>query len=65
MVAFDRQCWGNSQYFRRECLETTGVPDSISNNDLEETTLKIFDKLDHDLLILNTRPYMSHLKAKN
>ena len=63
MVAFDRQCWGNSQYFRRECLETTVVPDSISNDDLEETILKIFDKLDHDLL--NTRPHMSHLKAIN
>ena len=45
-VALDRQCWGNSQYSRHECLEITGVPDSISNDDLEETTLKIFDKLD-------------------
>ena len=37
---------GNSQYSRHECLEITGVPDSISNDDLEETTLKFFDKLD-------------------
>ena len=36
----------DNQYSRRECLEITGVPDSISNDDLEETTIKMFDKLD-------------------
>ena len=46
MVALERQCWGNNQYSRRECLEITGVPDSVSNDHLEETTIKIFDKLD-------------------
>ena len=45
VVALERQCWGNNQYSRRECLEITGVPDSVSNDDLEETTIKIFDKL--------------------
>ena len=46
VVELERQCWGYNQYYRRECLENTGVPDSISNDDLEETTIKIFDKLD-------------------
>ena len=45
VVALERQCWGNNQYSRRECLEITGVPDSVSNDDLEETIIKIFDKL--------------------
>ena len=36
----------SSQYPRRECLEITGVADSISNDDPEETTLKIFENLD-------------------
>ena len=27
-------------------MEITGVPDSISNDDLEEISIKIFDKLD-------------------
>ena len=36
----------SSQNSRCECLEITGVPDSISNEDLEKTTLKIFKKLD-------------------
>ena len=46
VAALERQCWGNSQYSRRECLEITGIPDSISNDDLEETTINILDKLD-------------------
>ena len=46
VVALERQCWGNNQYSRHECLENTGVPDSVSNDDLEETTMKIFDKFD-------------------
>ena len=47
VVALERQCWGNNQYSRRECLglKITGVPDSVRNDDLEETTTKIFDKL--------------------
>ena len=48
MVALERQCWGNSQHSRRECLEINGVPDSISNDDLGETTIKIFHKLGID-----------------
>ena len=46
VVSLERQCWGNNQYSRRECLEITGVPESVSNDDLEKTTIKIFDKLD-------------------
>ena len=46
VVALERQCWGNNQYSRCECLEIFGVPDSVSNYDLEKTTIKIFDKLD-------------------
>ena len=32
VVALERQCWGNNQYSRRECLEITVVPDSVSND---------------------------------
>ena len=41
VVALERQCWGNNQYSRRECLEITGVPDSVSNDDLEEIPSKL------------------------
>ena len=34
-------------------FRNTGVPDSIINDDLEETTLKIFNKLDMTIYSLN------------
>ena len=37
VVSSERQGWGNNQYFRCECLEITGVPDSVSNDDLEKS----------------------------
>ena len=37
----ERKWAANEQYSRRECLETSGILDSISNNNLEETVLKI------------------------
>ena len=40
-----RQCWTNAQYSRRECLELVGVPRSVSDGDLEEKFLKIFEKV--------------------
>ena len=46
VVALERQRWGNNQYSRTESLEISSVPDSVSNDDLEKTTTKIFDKLD-------------------
>ena len=42
VVALEREGWGNNQYSRRECLEIIGVPDSVSNDDLEKTTIKIW-----------------------
>ena len=46
VVSLERQCWGNNQYSRRKCLQITGFSDSVSNDDLEKTAIKIFDKLD-------------------
>ena len=40
----ERKCAANEQCSRRECLEILGIPDSISNNNLEETVLKIFNE---------------------
>ena len=33
------------QYSRRECIETVGVPNSITNDLLEEHVVLIFEKL--------------------
>ena len=36
------KCAANKQCYRRECLQILGIPDSISNNNLEETVKNIF-----------------------
>ena len=45
-TSLERQCWSNRQCSRRECLKTTGVPDNIKNDDLEEKALTIFENLE-------------------
>ena len=45
LVSMECQCWANAQYSRRECLELVGVPRSVSDGDLEEKVLKIFEKV--------------------
>ena len=45
VVSLERQTWSNSQYSRRECLELSGIPETIENKDLEGTVLGIFEKL--------------------
>ena len=49
VTSLERQCWSNSQYSRRECLELTGIPEASDNNTLESTVLKIFEKLEVNL----------------
>ena len=46
VVSLERQCWSNSQYSRRECLEKGGFPESMKNEDPEGTVLKVFEELD-------------------
>ena len=37
VTSLERQCSSNSQYFRRECLEFTGIPEKSDNNTLESS----------------------------
>ena len=46
MINMERQCWSNNQYSRRECRDVTGIPDSTESIDLEQTILKVFEKLE-------------------
>ena len=46
IVSLERQCWSNCQCSRRECLELSGLPESIENSELEDTALQLFKKLD-------------------
>ena len=40
IVLVERQCWSNCQYSRRECLELSGLLESIENSELEDTALR-------------------------
>ena len=39
VINMERQCWSNN-------LEVTGIPNSTESKDLEETVLKVFEKLE-------------------
>ena len=46
VTTLERKCWENEQYSRRECIEISGIPQSIKQLDLEKTVLHVFDKID-------------------
>ena len=49
LIALKRQCWANAQYSRRECLEITAIPSSVSDKDLEEVVCKAITKAGVDI----------------
>ena len=48
VTVLERKCWSNEQYSRHECLEISGIPSDTETGKLEETVLKVFEKLDVD-----------------
>ena len=36
LILLERKCRANEQYFRRACLEISGIPESIQNDGLED-----------------------------
>ena len=56
MKLLERQCWANKQYSRCECLEISGVPASVTDNDLEGKVLKLLEKIDVEV-------HHDHIKA--
>ena len=46
MKTFKRQRWVNEQYSRRECLEKSGVPEFVTDNNLERKVLELLEKSD-------------------
>ena len=36
LVVTEQKCWANEQYSRRKCLEISGIPESVSDNALED-----------------------------
>ena len=49
ITVLECKCWSNEQYSRRECLEISGIPSDTEAGQLEETVLKVFEKLDVDV----------------
>ena len=49
IVVLERKCWSNEQYSRHECLETSGILSDTEADELEETVLKNFEKIDIDV----------------
>ena len=52
-ISLERRIMHMEQYSRKECLELSGIPDSVTDNNLEEFTLKIFDAIDAPVCATN------------
>ena len=53
ITVLERKCCSNEQYSRRECLKISGIPSDTEAGELEETVLKVFEKLDVDVDPIN------------
>ena len=72
LQTIEKQCWANAQYSRRECLEISGIPSSVSDNDLEDVVCKAITKAgvevsDKDIvteLVKGVQPSSSFVKER-
>ena len=46
VINLERKSWANEQYSRRECLEFSGIPPTVSDNILEDTCIQILNEID-------------------
>ena len=49
LSTLERQCWANTKYSRRECLDIVGITREVSREVLEEKVLNVFGKLGCDI----------------
>ena len=63
LMLVERKCWANEQYSRRECLEISGIAESIQDDDLDDCVLKIFNDCDTPVDPVNTEAF-HRLKSK-
>ena len=47
----ERRCWDNSQYSRREYFQVSGVPSTVSTNELENLLWETFSNIGLSLLV--------------
>ena len=46
ITQLEKKCWANEQYSRRECLEITGIPSSVTFDELEPKVTELLGKID-------------------
>ena len=63
LVVTERKCWANEQYSRRECLEISGIPESVSDNALEDKIQGVLRGIDVEVDTENIESG-HHLKGK-
>ena len=49
LVVTERKCWANEQYPRRKCLEISGIPESVSDNALEDKIQGVLRGIDAEV----------------
>ena len=49
LVVTERKCWTNEQYLRRECLQISGFPESVSDNALEDKIQGVLRGIDAEV----------------
>ena len=64
IIVLECKCWSNEQYSKCECLEISGIPYDTEADKLEETLLKVFEKLDVDVAPKNVED-CHWLKTRN
>ena len=63
LVVTERKCWTNEQCLRRECLEISGVPESVTDNALEDKIQGVLRGKDVEIRTGNIDSY-DRLKGK-
>ena len=53
--AVEKQAYSNEQYSRKECLELSGLHNTISDENLESTVLKVFSKINVNISPVNVQ----------
>ena len=49
LVVPEQKCWANEQYSRRKCLEISGIPESVSDNALEDKIQGVLHGIDGEV----------------
>ena len=64
LQTIEKQCWANAQYSRRECLEISGIPLSVSDNDLEDVFRHDKDIEDFHRVGKRVQPLLTFAKGR-